>query len=386
MDVGAEVVPRARALREALAGLDPAVLSGQDCATVAEELARTEKACAAARARAAARATATGAHQQRGFADGADWLAAATGTTVGEARRDMEAARAVEGLAQTGEALGAGEVSLAQAAEVARGEAAVPGSEAALVGLAKRSGLGAVRDEARRLALGAARPEDLEDRQRRARHLRYWRDELGMVRLSGALPPQVGVGIVNRVEAEAARLRRSGAAEERFEAYAADALVGLLGNGQSRASRADLVVVCDRRAWARGHAHPGEPCHIVGGGPVTVGWARQMADDAFVKAVVHDGTDITTVAHFGRHMSAELRTALELGPPPGFDGVTCSEPGCERRYGLEWDHIEPVSRGGPTSYRNVQPLCKPHHWQKTERHRRAATTGQPSPGASDHGP
>ena len=47
------VLEAARVLREALAGFDPALLSGADCARAAEELAATEKACGAARALAA---------------------------------------------------------------------------------------------------------------------------------------------------------------------------------------------------------------------------------------------------------------------------------------------------------------------------------------------
>ena len=68
------------------------------------------------------------------------------------------------------------------------------------------------------------------------------------------------------------------------------------------------------------------------------------------------------MAHFGRHIPVELRTALELGTPPGFDGAGCTEPGCRRRYGLEWDHIDPVAHNGPTSYDNLSARCKPHHW------------------------
>ena len=45
-----------------------------------------------------------------------------------------------------------------------------------------------------------------------------------------------------------------------------------------------------------------------------MGFAHQTAEDAFIKAVTHDGVRIGTVAHFGRHIPAELRTALELGP------------------------------------------------------------------------
>jgi hypothetical protein len=51
--------------------------------------------------------------------------------------------------------------------------------------------------------------------------------------------------------------------------------------------------------------------------------------------------------------------------------VSCAEPGCNRRYGLEWDHVDPVAHNGKTSYDNLQPRCKPHHWEKTEQDRQA---------------
>jgi hypothetical protein len=103
-----------------------------------------------------------------------------------------------------------------------------------------------------------------------------------------------------------------------------------------------------------------------------------MAEDDFIKAVTHDGVRIETVAHFARHIPVELRTALELGGPPGFDGVSCTEPGCNRRYGLEWDHV-PVAQNGPTSYENLRPTCRPHHWEKAERDRQAGLFEAPPP-------
>jgi len=94
-----------------------------------------------------------------------------------------------------------------------------------------------------------------------------------------------------------------------------------------------------------------------------------------LKLVLTDGVDVQRVAHVGRHIPAELRTALELGLPPRFEGVTCSELGCDRRYGLEWDHKDPVANGGATSFENLQPLCGPDHWEKTERDRAAGRLG-----------
>jgi hypothetical protein len=38
--------------------------------------------------------------------------------------------------------------------------------------------------------------------------------------------------------------------------------------------------------------------------------------------------------------------------------VVCVEEGCDRRYGLEWDHVDPVANGGPTSLENLEPRGK----------------------------
>jgi hypothetical protein len=373
--VSEELVLAAQALRAALGGFEPALLSGDDCAAVVEELAAVEKACAAARARAAVRAERCGAHQRLGFTDAAEWLARTAGSSAGEARVALDTATAVETCPKTQEALVAGLISLTQAKEITRAEAERPGSEAELLGVARQASLTMLKDAARKKRLEAVDPADLHRRQVQARELRHWQDDLGMVWLRGALPPEVGIPFVNRLDAETDRVRRlarrDGAVEPR-SAHAADAFVKLVAEGgKGKANRADLVVVCDLGAYRRGHVHDDERCHLVGGGPVPVSVARDIgSDDAFVKAVLHDGVKIDTVAHFGRHLGAELRTALELGHAPDFDGVRCIEAGCGRRYGLEWDHVDPRANQGVTSYENLEPRCWPHHREKTERDRR----------------
>ena len=107
--------------------------------------------------------------------------------------------------------------------------------------------------------------------------------------------------------------------------------------------------------------------------------AKDLGRDAFLKVVLHDGVEIATVAHLGRHVPAELRTALDLGPAPDFDGLTCTEPGCDRRYGLERDHVDPVAHGGVTSYDNLRPRCWPHHRSKTEADRKAGLLAEAPP-------
>src|SRR5205807_9195005 len=153
------------------------------------------------------------------------------------------------------------------------------------------------RDTARSRRHRAMDPGELHSRQQAARGLRHWRDELGMVGLAGALPPEVGIPFVNRLEAETNRIRgaarRQGSTEPRA-AHAADALVALVaGTGRPSATRADLVVVWDRSAAATGDDEG--QAHIVGGGPVPTSVARRLAERAFVKTVIHNGVRIETV-------------------------------------------------------------------------------------------
>ena len=360
-------------LCDALVELDPGAIPVDVAARVAERLASAENACAVAKLRLAARASQGGEHRRRGYADTSDWVASITGSTTSDARRTLEAVSKVETCSATRDALTKGDVSIAQAGEIARTEAEVPGSEPELLELAKRGSLGAVRDTAWKRRVEAIRAEELYSRQRKARSLRTWTDELGMVCGTFKLAPDVGVALVNRIEREADRLLRAakcvGDVEPR-EACAADAMVAVIGGvDRAGAGHAEVVVVIDWPALARGLAHPGERCHIVGGGPIPVGIAQGLMENAFVKAVLTDGVEVQQVKHFGRRMTAELRTALELGPPPEFEGVTCGEAGCDRRYGLEWDHVVPVAGGGETSLANVKPKCKPHHWEKTKQDR-----------------
>jgi hypothetical protein len=203
-----------------------------------------------------------------------------------------------------------------------------------------------------------------------------------MICVNAALPPHVGLPFVNRLDAEADRAARAARAEGRTEsraAHTADAFATVIaGGGRGHAYRADLVIVEDMGAWRRGHTHPGEVSHIVGGGPIPVWLARRLSADAFLKAVLHDGVNIHTVAHFGRHLNATVRTALELGAPPDFDGAACVNEHCGRRYGLEWDHDNPLANHGPTSYDNLVARCWPHHQEKTEPDRQAGLLG-PNP-------
>src|SRR2546429_8192736 len=91
-----EVLQVVRAARTALVGFDPEGLSGEVCAVLVEELAATEKVCAAARVRAAEQAGVSGAHRERGFADVSDWMARAVGSSAGSAKAGLHTMAALE--------------------------------------------------------------------------------------------------------------------------------------------------------------------------------------------------------------------------------------------------------------------------------------------------
>src|SRR5689334_15085609 len=137
----------AATLRAALAGFDPALLSGEDAATLVHALAVTEKACAMAKVRAGARAAECRSHQREGFADAGEWLARMSGSTRGEAHAALETAAAVGADTPMGTALAAGDLSLEQAAAIRSGAAE---DEAELLALSRDCSLAKLRDEVRR--------------------------------------------------------------------------------------------------------------------------------------------------------------------------------------------------------------------------------------------
>jgi 5-methylcytosine-specific restriction endonuclease McrA len=202
-----------------------------------------------------------------------------------------------------------------------------------------------------------------------------------MVHVYLALEPHVGAPIVARAEAQAARLARASkkrGSKEPFEAHLADAYAALLsGTGRGRARRPELVVLVSHEVAKRGwsEVRPGEVCKIPGIGPVSPQVAREIARDAFLSGVFYDGKDLRQFRRWSRSIPIEVAVALELGEPPGFDGVACVD--CSNRFRTEFDHVHPRIAGGPSSNGNLKPRCWRCHQAKTERDRRAGKLKPP---------
>jgi hypothetical protein len=203
-------------------------------------------------------------------------------------------------------------------------------------------------------------------RQRSARHHRMWSDDDGMLQGHYRLEPEIGAAFKAVIDQETQRIFRARHAEghrEPHDRYAADALVDAVVSAEANAKAIDvqLHVIIDHAALVRGDASEGETCEIPGVGPVPVAWVRDLLGSAFVTAVIKKGRDITTVAHFGRHIPAELVTAMIVG------GRECAIENCEARGYLERDHSEiDFAAGGPTAYWNLAWLCYVHHLRKTQ--------------------
>ena len=315
--------------------------------------------------------------------DDASEIARATGSSTGRAKDTIATGKIMSESAPLADALKHGEVSLDQATEIAKAEESAPGAASELLEVAQKESFHVLRDKARKTKLEAEQHRDLARRQHCARSARSYSDELGMTHIHLALEPHVGTPIVARAEAEAQRLARKAkttGTKEPFECHLADAYAALLsGSGKGRAKRPELVVLVSHEVAKRGwrDVREGEVCKIPGVGPVSPQVAKEIAQDAFLNGVFYDGKDLRHFKRYSRDPSVEVRTALELGEPPEFDGVVCAD--CGNSFRNEFDHVEPRVALGPTSHGNLKPRCYGCHQAKTERDRKAGKLKPPEP-------
>jgi hypothetical protein len=358
-------------LEKANANLEPDLLTAEAARELLAEYARAKKLASFGEAVLARRV------------DDPSELARVTGTSMGKAKQTAETGAALANAPEVGDALARGEVSLDQAGEIAKAEQARPGVAEELLKVATDEAFQVLRDKARKVRLEAEQSRGLGDRQREARSARSYCDDLGMVNIHLRLEPHVGTPIVNRAEADADRLYRKAKKQGRtepFERMLADAYAAMLcGKGKGRTTRPELVVLVSHSVAKRGwtDVKDGEVCKIPGVGPVAPQVAKEIAQDAFLNGVFFDGTDLRHFRRWTRNTPVEVRTALELGEPPEFDGVRCVD--CGNRFKTQNDHVEPHNVLGPASTGNLEWRCWPCHQAKTKRDREAGKLTPPPP-------
>ena len=312
--------------------------------------------------------------------DDASEVARVTGTSIGTAKAVVHTGKTMSQSDDLSAALQQGDVSLDQATVIASAEQSAPGAAAELVHVAHKQAFHVLKDKARKTKLDAEQHRDVGNRQHAARSARSHGDDLGMVHIHVALEPHVGTPIVARAEAEAARLARVARHKEPFERHLADAYAALLsGTGKGRARRPEFVVLVSHEVAKRGwtDVREGELCKIPRVGPVAPEVAKEIARDAFLSGVFFDGTDLRNFSRWSRTIPIEVAIALELGEPPEFDGVRCTD--CGNRFRTEFDHVEPHVAHGPASNGNLKPRCWKCNQAKTKRDRNAGRFRPPEP-------
>lgn len=355
-------------LRESLTELDDACLDGPAARRLVEDAAEGTRLTGALLSLAARRVDALGAHHAL-YRSTAHYLAKVSGTSVGAAEQTIRTAHQVEQLPASEAALRSGQLSGAQVKEVAAAASADPSAEALMLRRAETDGLKGLKAESARVVAAAARDADkVYERIHRERSFRHWRDwdGTGRIDIRGPLDRTTRIALaLAPYEAELfeATKDQDPADREPHQALMFDAMVALAdaSTGEMPKGSGPLPTVnvrVDHRAFLVGDTEPGDVCEIAGVGPIPVSVAQRLAEDAFLKALITNGTDVLAVSHLGRTIPAHLRTALDDLYPE------CAIEGCHVAWGLEIEHNLPIEAGGLTELANLQRLCPFHHHYK----------------------
>jgi hypothetical protein len=286
------------------------------------------------------------------------------GVSTGVVRSAVATAKKLENLPATAVAVRSGALSATEATLIADAATLNPDAEAHLLDVAKQ-GLVPLRDACVAARAAVENPKKRRARQHSERAFRSWTDRDGMWAGSFRYAPEIGAqlkAVLDKRTQQIFRDHKAGTDHESNDAYAADAVAEFIlapSGEKAAAPNVTVHVVVGHETLRTGELVAGEVCEIPGVGPVDVNWVREQLGSAFLTAVIAKGKDILTVAHLGRHVPAEVMTALLVS------GRECDAEGCNNRGYLERDHVHDHAKGGPTSYRNMCWLCYRHHRLKT---------------------
>lgn len=362
-------------LKKFVGAFEPSVYPGPDAAVLVAVFAEIERAAAAGKLLAASRVEETKVHQTDGHKTAGTWLASLTGEPVGQAIADLEGAREIAANSDVREAFQSGDLSEAQARQIASATARCPSQAADLVKAATEMEFSELKKRCRDVRFSSSSPDEeisRHERIRQNRFLRMWLDQEGAGHVEARVTPDAFGVIKDALEGAAKGVfegaRKDGRRESQ-KAYLADALVVVASGagsvrGPKDARMRPLVRLrVDVSALKRGHVGPGEVCQIPGiDAPVPVAAARELIGDALLELIVTEGTDVRSVVTDTRHVARALQIALEERDP------VCCVPGCTQTTGLERDHWQTdYIAGGKTCLDNLAMLCPNHHDQKTHR-------------------
>ena len=295
-----------------------------------------------------------GLHRRHGSRDAASWLAGLAGDRSGSVRRDVELAKQLEDAPALADAVAAGAVSKAKAAELVRGRNLPDDVQEALIGGAATQAVEEVANAVERARLAHGERSTPPPREltitRRADHARIE----GTVDLVDAEILDVAISTM----ADAAGLP----AEMPYCERRAHALVGLARYylqhqadvPTGRLGRPHIVVLVDLGTL---EARTGGSATMASGAIITGDQARRLAEDANVSRVVTKGAS----------EPLDVGRATRSIPPAIAKAVIARDRHCRYRgctappWACDVHHRRPWARGGPTAVHNLGLLCWHHH-------------------------
>lgn len=364
-----------RQLTALVADLDPDDIPAGEAVQLFAEIDRIVRTATAARTLLARRVDDAREWQRRGFRSPEDHLAATTGSSIGEAKRQLQTSRRLRDLPTTRQQMIDGSLSANQTEAIADAAAVNPDAEHDLIAAAGTTNLNELRERAQRAKAAAdPDPEATHRRIHAERRLTRHTDGEGAWNLTargtaeqGAIVNAVLDPIIDEIFQDN---RRTGVRASR-DTYAFDGLVEMArrASGTPGADAASSpsrrtnprflgLLRIDVEALRRGQVEGDELCEISGVGPIPVRVARGLLEDSILKLVITRGTDVLNVTSLGRGPTAAMKVALAWTSP------TCTVEGCSRTFS-EVDHREDFARTRHTRLDELDRLCNGHHDLKT---------------------
>lgn len=213
-----EILEAVERLSGLLVGLDLADVlpaTAKDLVAVGEQI---ERCGHALKVTAAARVADSEAWRAPGVRSPEDWLAGATGTSKGQAKRKLATGRRLNQLPSTAQAAKAGKLSAEQAEAVADAAAAAPDAEDDLLAAAGTESLGGLKQRCAQAKASADRdPKATAERIHRARSCRTYTDTDGVGHLHLSGPTAVIARMANAINHRADKLFRTARRDGRRE-------------------------------------------------------------------------------------------------------------------------------------------------------------------------
>jgi hypothetical protein len=275
----------------------------------------------------------------------AAWLADVCGIEISTARTQVRVARKMREYPALDEAMASGDVSYAKARVLA---ACLTDENAdALISIAEQTPAGRLSAAIAAWSQRNEDPETIRRRQHESRGVTWHTEPSGTVRITARLTPEAAGSVCAAVDRAVSRNHAPAGASLRQQR--ADALVDLVTGGGAGVT-AEVVIHVNEE----GNALPD-------GTPLSDNAVAGLLPASFVSLLMHDAErwpiDASPRRRFPTRRQRRVVDQRER---------ECAHPGCHATALLQYDHVQPYERGGPTVVDNLQRLCGPHNRAKDE--------------------